>query len=44
MYDLGDPDEHFKTFAHIKFVADRLDRLSDLTKVAAPEPTQGAAA
>ena len=44
VYDLGDPETHFKTFAHIKFVADRLAALDDLTKVAAPEPTQGAAA
>jgi hypothetical protein len=44
VYDLGDPDEHYKTFKHIKFIADRLTALNDLTKVAAPEPTQGAAA
>lgn len=39
VYDLGDPDEHFKLFRHVKYVADRLPALDDLVKVPAPEPT-----
>jgi hypothetical protein len=38
VYDLGDPDEHFKLFRHIKYVADRLPALDDLVKVPAPDP------
>lgn len=39
VYDLGDPDKAFKTFRHIKYVADLLPSFDDLVKVAAPEPT-----
>lgn len=39
VFDLGDPDTHFKLFRHIKYVADRLPALDDLVKVPAPEPT-----
>lgn len=39
VYDLGDPDDAFKLFRHVKYVADRLPDLDDLVKVAAVEPT-----
>lgn len=38
VYDLGDPDHAFKTFRHLKFIADRLPFYDDLVKVAAPDP------
>lgn len=40
VFDLGDPDHAFKTFQHIKFIADRLPFYDDLVKVPAVEPTQ----
>lgn len=39
VYDLGDPDENYKLFRHVRYVADRLPALDDLVKVPAPEPT-----
>jgi len=42
VYDLGDPDEHFKLFRHIAYAAQRLPKMDDLVKVPAPNPTEDA--
>jgi hypothetical protein len=44
VYDLGDPDEAFKLFKHVKYVCDSLPRLDDLVKVAALDPVEEVAA